>query len=436
MAILISAPIRTGKTLYTIKLIFEYLNKGRQVYTNIVGINIDGVISVSSSINDPFDWRDLPNGSVLVWDEAHEHPAFSEQDLLKTYKIDESPFDERLALLNSDPNITLTKIKENTAKIEKAKKEALEKRKEEIRDIGRSLLLHGHFGIEIILITQRVTKLNLDVFGSVTTHFVMRRKFGMDAAVIWEFGEAMTTWSRSTAATALNRTLWRYPKYLYKFYVSSENHQVRKSFPAKYIAFGCIPLLMMGYGFMKAKETGFMGLFPKEEKQVVQAAPVAHPADSVSVQNNAAQHEVVCSYQTINQPECAEYARLKNEKLQQEVRQIVSYNPNDPYMSEVPDRIEFAADDFPRLTGCIKYGGKYFGIDQQGNRMPKVPQEACRRWIEDSQRPFDYFANNHRSNYKDNKKKEDKPASPVETATQNADLTKYAEKVVSPTPTT
>ena len=80
MSILISAPIRTGKTLYTVKCIFDELNKGRQVYTNIVGIKIDGVISVSSSIDSPFDWRTLPKDSVLVWDEAHEHAAFSEQD--------------------------------------------------------------------------------------------------------------------------------------------------------------------------------------------------------------------------------------------------------------------------------------------------------------------------------------------------------------------
>jgi zona occludens toxin len=212
------------------KLIFEYLNKGRQVYTNIVGIKVDGVISVASSINDPFDWRNLPNGSVLVWDEAHEHPAFSEQDLLKTFKIDETHFDDLLQL-NSKKGITSTQERQNIQKIEKAKKDALEKRKEEIRDIGRSLLLHGHFGIEIIFITQRPAKLNADVLASVTSHFIMRRKFGMDAAMIWEFGEAMTTWSKSTATYALNKTLWRYPKHLYKFYVSSENHQVRKSFP-------------------------------------------------------------------------------------------------------------------------------------------------------------------------------------------------------------
>lgn len=94
MSILISAPIRTGKTLYVIKCIFDELNKGRQVFTNIVGIKIDGVISVTSDIGDPFDWRNLPNGSVLVWDEAHEHPAFAERDLLKDYKLDDTKYNQ------------------------------------------------------------------------------------------------------------------------------------------------------------------------------------------------------------------------------------------------------------------------------------------------------------------------------------------------------
>ena len=38
MAILITAPLGTGKTLKTIELIFEYLNQGREVYTNIIGL--------------------------------------------------------------------------------------------------------------------------------------------------------------------------------------------------------------------------------------------------------------------------------------------------------------------------------------------------------------------------------------------------------------
>lgn len=389
MSILISAPIRTGKTLYTIKLIFEYLNKGRQVYTNIVGINIDGVISVSSSIDDPFDWRDLPNGSVLVWDEAHEHPAFSEQDLLKNYKIDETPFDELLERLNSHPTITAVQAKANTQRIEKLKKEALEKKKEEIRDIGRSLLLHGHFGIEIIFITQRVTKLNADVFGSVTTHFVMRRKFGMDAAIIWEFGEAMTSWSRSTAATALNKTLWRYPKHLYKFYVSSENHQVRKSFPLKYAAFALVPLAIFGLATKNSMDTGFFGFWGKKEQQ--QAAPTQ------TIQPETGDM-VICNQANAHLPQCKDLLdRVKPQTLEQadgiktQITNVVYYNPNDPYATVTSPVQQLNNVDFPRVSGCIKYGGKYHAIDQQGNLMPQVNQQVCKRWIEDSERPFNYI---------------------------------------------
>ena len=85
---------------------FKELNKGRVVYTNIIDIKIPGVISVSSSVHQPFDWRDLPNGCVLVWDEAHEHPAFSEQDLLKDFTIDESSYDERMLAVDARTDIT------------------------------------------------------------------------------------------------------------------------------------------------------------------------------------------------------------------------------------------------------------------------------------------------------------------------------------------
>lgn len=404
MSILISAPIRTGKTLFTVKCIFDELNKGRQVYTNIVGIKIDGVISVSSSIDSPFDWRCLPNGSVLVWDEAHEHPAFAEQDLLKDFKIDETPFLQQIEAINISQDITTAEKKQRVEQIQKDMRHALTKRKEEIKDIGRSLLLHGHFGIEIYFITQRVTKLNTDVLASVTSHFVMRRKFGMDAAIIWEFGEAMTTWSKSTAEIALNKTRWRYPKHLYKFYTSSENHQVRKSFPLKYFGFLLIPILLFAFGFNNAKETGFFGLFDKEKSD---PKHITNPYNNNTLQDA---NSVVCSYQNIHLPECQEAQKKLNDQLNQEIKKTVTYRPNDPYLTSVPAEIELDTQntDFPRLSGCVKYGSKYYGIDQQGNRMRNVQQEACRRWIEDGERPFNYFANNNQGYQSNDGEQEDK----------------------------
>lgn len=432
MSILISAPIRTGKTLRVIKHIFEELEKGRQVYTNIVGIKIDGVISVSSSIDEPFDWRSLPNGSVLVWDEAHEHPAFSEQDLLKTFRIDTTEYDKRKRFVEVDQGYTATQKRQKIDEIEKEYKLALEKKKEEIRDIGRSLLLHGHFGIEIYFITQRVTKLNTDVLASVTSHFVMRRKFGADAAIIWEFGEAMTTWSKSTSEIALNKTLWRYPKYLYKFYTSSENHQVRKSFPAKYYAFGLIPVLLFGYGFLKAKQTGFFGLFgenqtvAQDNKTPEQAPPVAptpqkNPDDKIN-----------CTADNPNLAECQKrYSELY-------YPQTVQYSVNDPYNSPAPSfiPIDVSNGNFARLSGCIKFDGKYYGIDQQGNRMPNIAQNACKRWIDKGERPFDYYANRqgmNQTNSQNDQTQQDKDSSTLQIVTDKQDqkYKDYSQKLTS-----
>lgn len=71
---LVTAPPGTGKTLYLIKMIFEYLNQGRRVYSNIDQLKIEEVVKIDSNA----DWRDLPDGSVVIFDEAQEHPAFSD----------------------------------------------------------------------------------------------------------------------------------------------------------------------------------------------------------------------------------------------------------------------------------------------------------------------------------------------------------------------
>lgn len=229
MLYLISAPPRTGKTLKAIEIIFKHLNQGRVVYTNIVGINIPGVITFTSEMQSPHDWRDLPNDSVVIYDEAHEHPAFADRNLIQ-----------------DKPKMA------------------------QVRDIGISLTLHGHFGFDIYMITQNPRLLCAEVLASVGTHYIMRRKFGYDMATIFEYAEAKTTFSKHTAADALNRTFWRYPKHLYKFYISSEVHNVKKTFPAKYLAFALLPLFLFGYGFKNAKETGFLGLFPKDDVEVIQ----------------------------------------------------------------------------------------------------------------------------------------------------------------------
>lgn len=389
MAILITAPIGTGKTLYTIELIFEYLNQGRPVYSNIVGLKVTGVINVDSTSQKPFDWRDLPNDAVLFFDEAHEHPAYSERDLLKNLTIESYEQD----LKNVDSlDFSDTKKKSITAQIEKEYAKALRRKKEEILDIGLSMSMHRHFGIEIILISQNPTKLNKDVLSNVTIHHVMRRKFGFDAANIWTFGEAMTTWGKSVADSALVKKYWRFPKHLYNYYVSSEKHNVKKYFPKKYYAYACIPLLIFYLAYAKARETGFMGLVPKAdqveevkqipsdskemgyEAQVVELDPKQKDAlDKLEAESLGMTLE---QYQDLKNPE------KRNMQLAVNQKQYDISNPFDySYMQPAPVTTNRV------FSGCLNN----IAYDQQGSVIHDAPKDLCTRLIKHGDRPFNPY---------------------------------------------
>ena len=103
VATVISAPPRTGKSLYTMEILEKAVidNPDRLIYTNIIGCKLPGVLPAVSRPDNPFDWRTLPNGALYVHDEAHEHPAFCKNDLLKDKElISRVPYDEFILLIN------------------------------------------------------------------------------------------------------------------------------------------------------------------------------------------------------------------------------------------------------------------------------------------------------------------------------------------------
>lgn len=391
MAILITAPVGTGKTLQCMELIFSYLNEGREVFTNIIGLKITGARVVNSTPYYPFDWRDLPDGAVLIWDEAHEHPAFSERDLLKNYKIE---YYENELFQAEKLNIPDTKKKALIAQIEKEYAKALRQRKEQIMDIGLSMSMHRQFGMEIILVTQNPTKLNKDVLGNITIHHVMRRKFGFEGANIWTFGEAMTTWGKSVADSALVKRYWRFPKHLYKFYISAEQHNVKKYFPKKYYAYACIPLLIFYLGYAKARETGFMGLVPKADqvqevknnpsdpKEMSYEAQIVElkPDDPAQIALDKLQAEsmgmTLEQYQDLKNPE------KRNQQIEQVQKQYDVSNPFDySYMQPPPVTANRV------FSGCLNN----IPYDQQGSRIHDAPKDLCTRLIKHGDRPFNPY---------------------------------------------
>lgn len=372
MQTLISAPPRTGKSLYCMSLIDQLSRKhpNRRIYTNIIGMNYPGVLTINSTPEKPFDWRDLPDGSIIFFDEAHEHPAFSAQDLLGTARTD-----------------------------------AEKKRKSEILDIGDSLTLHGHFGFDIYLITQNPKLLREQVRAACSVHYVMRRLWGLDVAMIYEFAEVQTYFANATRKQALSVKRFRYPKNLYKYYVSSNVHNIQKRVPLLYMAFFAIPIAIFALSYSKASETGFFGLFPKDE--VVQEKQIEQPEYvMLDAKQGQTPEQVLAQYKenfnpdiecrkamNLDLPECVSWfdqlTKQQSSVLPDgQVFQAVVYDPNKPYDFEYKPQIQ--PQDFPRMSGVMTLAnGRLMAIDQQGNYMSNVSQEDCRKWLS-GYRPFNY----------------------------------------------
>ena len=362
MQTLISAPPRTGKSLYCMSLIDQLSRKhpNRRIYTNIIGMNYPGVLTINSTPEKPFDWRDLPDGSIVFFDEAHEHPAFSAQDLLGTARTD-----------------------------------AEKKRKAEILDIGDSLTLHGHFGFDIYLITQNPKLLREQVRAACSVHYVMRRLWGLDVAMIYEFAEVQTYFANATRKQALSVKRFRYPKNLYKYYVSSNVHNIQKRVPLLYMSFFAIPVLIFAMGYSKASDTGFFGLFEKDKHaQQIETVPTDLPQAEIVSYTPEQQKEIDTKRAEFMGLTYDQYMDLQNPQAQDaknlaanqnSIDQIVNtYNANNPF--------DYSYMQAPPVTAYQVFSGCMNGVpyDTQGTILHDAPKDLCKRVMK-GDRPFNPY---------------------------------------------
>lgn len=413
--IVISAPPRTGKTLKAVEIIDTLSKKEphRRIFTNIVGMNYPGVILIQSTAEKPFDWRDLPNGAILIYDEAHEHPAFSNENLLKTFSLDDSELILKIAKLNLDDNLKVKEREEQIRQLRKKHQQAEDKAKEDILDIGRSLTLHGHFGIDIYLITQKPNLLNTYVRAATSEHLVLRRLFKLPMATIYSYAEVQEHFGAVTRKNALSYKFWWYPKQLYKFYISAEEHNAKAALPFWIYGLSFLLIGIFGMAILKTTNSPIYQRWVGQKEQQAKAQP-----DQQNTQQPTTNEKTVSDNQNPNSPIqndlsdlCRQAANLdkpecikwfddlsKNRSSVNSnglVTQTVSYNSNKPYEFEYQPQVQ--PTDFPRMSGVMKLSsGKLIAVDQQGNYMQNISQEDCRKWLS-GYRPFNYFTQQKQS---------------------------------------
>lgn len=412
---IISAPPKTGKTMYVIQLIFSILHKNpeRLIVTNIIGIDIPGVVSVTGTLHKPLDWRDYPNGTVVIYDEAHEHPAFSKDDLIKDVQIDESRFDEEIQKINNNNDLLVTQKKELISEVNKRRKWAIHQNKEQILDIARGLTLHGHFGFDIYFITQDIRRMNDIALAATNEHIILRRLFNWPLCIVYKFAEVQRSFNGTSRRNAISIGFYLHKKYLHKFYISGEYHNNTKTAPWMIIFLIFLVFAIFFGAYSKMKSANAFGLFsdkkePHKELSSSVASPVVNPpTDSVIAKKLEVQEQVRnCIVQTNRSlEECRslydqDYINAKhNTEVQQKNREqsIVHYDPAKPYDFD-NSQLDYKASNKPVFSGCIKYGkNKYKAYTQQGTLL-NVDSSVCKKLIEDGERPFDYFGDRQKQN--------------------------------------
>lgn len=332
----------------------------RRIYTNIIGMNYPGVLTINSTPEKPFDWRDLPDGSIIFFDEAHEHPAFSAQDLLGTARTD-----------------------------------AEKKRKAEILDIGDSLTLHGHFGFDIYLITQNPKLLREQVRAACSVHYVMRRLWGLDVAMIYEFAEVQTYFANATRKQALSVKLFLYPKNLYKYYVSSNVHNIQKRVPLLYMSFFAIPVLIFAMGYSKASDTGFFGLFEKDKQaQQIEKVPTHLPQAEIATYTPEQQKEIDTKRAEFMGLTYDQYMDLQNPQAQDAKNLAANQNSIDQIVNtyKADNPFDYSYLTPPPVTAHRVFSGCINGVayDTQGTILHDAPKDLCKRVMK-GDRPFNPY---------------------------------------------
>lgn len=392
---LITGGIGTGKSLWTVEKLFkEYdLNPDRDYYTDITGIKHTGIKPA------PEDWREVPNNSVIVYDEVQYKELFSRHNSKRDKQI-----------------LDLTTMRKR--------------------------------GIEIWVITQRARFLNADVLGLINEHVHLERN-GQTTSKVYIWQEAEMNITKSKKMFAFEKYTWAYPTDLYGFYESIQpdsKHNKRSYINKQVVSIAAtllIAIIAIVIFISRSANDGISSSSSNEPKAATDTHKngIANPLEKPTSPTNPALPTQPNQVQDLNF-ECRKAENVQNPECVQwfnnltqsngsitggQNAQVVHYDASKPYDLEQVS-YNYQVKDIPQFVGCVKFEGKYYGYTQQGTRL-KVSQEDCKKFM-NGDRPFNPFKDPSSSSSM--LTQSDKSTSPVAdiplTVNERAALEQYREQ--------
>lgn len=364
---LITGKKGAAKTLWTVDHAFKEYEKNpeRDYFSDIDELKHSG-FKVA-----PEDWREVPDNSLVIYDEVQFKLLFSRHNNKRDTQI-----------------LELTTMRKR--------------------------------GITIWIITQKARFLNADVLGLVDEHVHLERN-GKRSSKVFIFQDAELMITKTKKLFAFEKYVYGHPQHLYGFYKSIEDgakHDTSRSYVNKGVVSVIFTLVLAfgfgGYFIYKSLGGGVKVGGEESGKNTEKVHPVGDKI--LDAENDKKTAQLVESIRTCQSQfgwtfdQCkqaydTETEVKRTEALEQStgnnMEQVVfTYNANKPFEASYTAMNE--PTDFPKFSGCMKKNGKYVAYTQQGTILHDVSSSDCRRVIDDGDRPFNYYA----------EKKETKPVNP------------------------
>lgn len=204
MLTLITAVPGSGKTLFAISLIEASLKTGRPVYTNINGLVVEKFTNPHLLFPAPDDWRDTPEGSLVIYDEAqqpHLYPSNAQRGPV------------------SDPRLT-------------------------------AMETHRHSGHDIVFITQAPSFVHHHIRKLIGSHIHLYRARGVEASSRYEWSHVCDSPNDRKEQERADFQLWKFPREHFSYYTSAVIHTHKFRMPRKLAILGSfllIAVVLLGY---------------------------------------------------------------------------------------------------------------------------------------------------------------------------------------------
>lgn len=330
MMTLITGTPGSGKTLYAVSRIIEEAKKGRLIFSNIDGLKIPGV----HPMPDDLDWRQTPDGSLIVYDEAQQHEMF-----------------KNLGKGNSKEPIV------------------------------SDMEVHRHTGHDLYFITQHPRLISSHIRSLIGEHINVHRPYGapIASAYRWAICEENPNTKTAQGRSEANFQV-PFKKEWFKFYKSATVHthklrippNIRNAIIFLFILIGAVWILL-GKSTMFSKAYDGVksgGKIDSKAAQVKQEKPVLH--DPLTPEQRA-DLEARQPAPATNQPVQSVPAPV----------QTIQYDPHKPFDTQ------YAANAQPYLSGCIQLKNKCTCYTQQGSKLD-VSIADCKKVINEGM-PFNPF---------------------------------------------